>query len=78
MNEFIENIMVAQEYASLHPEPTIRAISKDMSQAIELLMRLEDASENAVIAWGMGWDMEGVMENLRLACPLTSSPKPNP
>lgn len=26
---------------------------------------LRDASENALIAWGMGWDQEGVMEILK-------------
>lgn len=31
-----------------------------------------DAAENVVVAHGMGWDMDGVIEQLRAALPVDS------
>lgn len=28
-------------------------------------MSIREAAENVLIAWGMGWDLDGVMEQLR-------------
>jgi len=51
----------------LLPCPVCGAMSRSDAPRREWLMALKDAAENAVIAHGMGWDIEGVMEKLREA-----------
>lgn len=48
--------------------PTSACAGEWAEQANKLLaenVRLRDAAENVVIAHGMGWDMDGVIEKLR-------------
>lgn len=40
--------------------------------------RLIDAAENVIIAYGMGWDMDGMIERLKEALPPDSVCRRNP
>ncbi len=46
------------------PNSKIKDLCSDGAAEID---RLQDAAENVVIAFGMGWDMDGVIEELRSA-----------
>jgi hypothetical protein len=52
----------------------IEALAAERDALAERVRVLEDKAENAVIAFGMGWDMEGVMEALRAANPKGPTP----
>lgn len=39
---------------------------------------LVDAAENIIIAYGMGWDMDGVIEQLRALLPTNSPCRSKP
>lgn len=41
---------------------------------MEVWERLKDTAENVLIAYGMGWDMGGVMSALKNSLPTTKEP----
>lgn len=52
---------------ALLPCPVCGVMSRSQTPRREWIMALKDAAENVVIAHGMGWDMEGVIEKLQEA-----------
>jgi hypothetical protein len=55
------------------PNSKIKDLCSDGAAEID---RLQDAAENVVIAFGMGWDMDGVILKLRKSLMATETTEP--